>query len=55
MSFITKIFGDENKNYFKRLRPDVEAINALEEQFKALDDAGLKAKTVEFKERLAKG
>ena len=55
MSFITKIFGDENKNYFKRLRPDVDAINALEEKFKVLDDAGLKAKTVEFKERLAKG
>jgi len=55
MSFITKIFGDENKNYFKRLQPDVDAINALEEQFKTLDDAGMPAKTAEFKERLAKG
>jgi len=33
----------------------VDAINALEEQFKTLDDAGMPAKTAEFKERLAKG
>ncbi len=55
MSFLTKIFGDENKNYFKKLQPDVDAINALEPEFKALDDVGLLAKTAEFKERRAKG
>ena len=31
------------------------AINALEPEFQALDDAGIRAKTVEFRERLAKG
>jgi len=55
MSFLTKILGDENKNYFKKLQPTVDAINALEEQLRTLDDYALKDKTKEFKDRLAKG
>jgi preprotein translocase subunit SecA len=55
MSILTKIFGDENKNYFKKLLPLVETINGFEAGLQALDDAQLKAKTAEFKERLAKG
>lgn len=55
MSFLTKIFGDENKNYFKKLRPSVDQINFLEKDLQSLDNAALKDKTAEFKERLKKG
>ena len=50
-----KVFGTPNDRKVKATRPLVAAINALEPEFKALDDAGLKAKTVEFRERVAKG
>ena len=39
----------------KTLRPTVDKINALENDMKALSDDALKAKTVEFKERIQKG
>ena len=55
MSLLTKIFGDENKNYFKKLRPEVDAINGLEKNFRELSDERIKDKTAEFKDRLAKG
>ena len=44
-----------NKRYLKKLQPQINKINELEPSFKALTDEQLKAKTVEFKERLAKG
>ncbi len=52
---IKKIVGTQNERKVKKMRPRVEAINALEPQFKALSDEGLKAKTEEFRARLAKG
>ena len=55
MSFLTRIFGDENKNYFKKLKPLAEKINSLEKDLRDLDDDCLKAKTAGFKERLEKG
>jgi len=55
MSILTRIFGDENKNYFKKLQPAVEKIGAVEKDLQGLDDAQLKSKTLEFKERMAKG
>jgi len=55
MSLLTKIFGDENKNYFKKLQPTVDAINALEKDFQALTDEQLKAKTAGFRDYLTKG
>ena len=55
MSLLTNIFGDENKNYFKKLRPTVEAINGLEAGLRELDGEQLKTKTAAFRERLAKG
>lgn len=55
MSFLTRIFGDENKNYFKKLKPLAEKINSLEKDLRDLDDDRLKAKTAGFKERLKKG
>jgi preprotein translocase subunit SecA len=54
MSILTAIFGDENKNYFKKLQPTVDAINELEKSFQTLTDEQLKTKTAEFKDRLAK-
>ena len=50
-----KVFGTPNDRKIKTTRPLVEKINALEPEFEKLDDAGLIAKTAEFKERVAKG
>ncbi len=52
---LTKVFGSSNDRYLKQLRPLVARINGLEEEVTALDDGALAARTVEFKERLAKG
>jgi preprotein translocase subunit SecA len=49
---ISKILGDVNKRELKKLYPIVGKINALEDQIKALSDAELRLKTVEFRERL---
>lgn len=54
-SLSKKIFGSQNDRELKRLRKIVDQINALEEQIEPLDDAALKAKTEEFKQRLAQG
>ena len=51
-NFLTKIFGSRNQRLIKQYSKLVTKINALEEDFKALDDEALKAKTAEFKERL---
>nr|WP_216671302.1 preprotein translocase subunit SecA [Mangrovicoccus sp. HB161399] len=50
-----KVFGTPNDRKVKATRPLVAKINALEPEFEKLDDAGLIAKTAEFKERVAKG
>jgi preprotein translocase subunit SecA len=50
-----KIFGTAHEREMKRLQPIVDRINGLEPRMKALSDEQLKAKTVEFRERLAKG
>ena len=52
---LTKVFGSKNDRILKKLRPVVERINSFEPEIQKLDDAGLRAKTVEFRERLAKG
>ena len=54
MSILTKIFGDESSRILKGFRPVVEKIRALEERISALPDEAFLAKTVEFKERIAK-
>ena len=54
-NFLTKIFGSRNDRLLKQFRKSVVAINALESQFEALDDAALKAKTDEFRNRVAAG
>ena len=50
-----KVFGTPNDRKVKSVRPLVERINALEPEFQALDDEGIKAKTAELKERVAGG
>ena len=52
---ITKIIGSRNDRYLKKLRKVVDEINKLEPQMQALSDEELKAKTAEFKERVASG
>ncbi|MCX5893637.1 MAG: preprotein translocase subunit SecA, partial [Deltaproteobacteria bacterium] len=49
---LKKFFGSKNERELKRLAPLVDAINALEPEYRALSDAQLRAKTAEFKERL---
>jgi preprotein translocase subunit SecA len=46
---------DSNEKVIKRLEPSVRRINALEPEFAALSDEGLRAKTGEFKARLDGG
>ncbi|MGZ4826481.1 MAG: preprotein translocase subunit SecA, partial [Terriglobales bacterium] len=48
-----KIFGTKNEREVKRLLPSVDQINALEPQVQALTDAQWRAKTDEFRRRLA--
>src|SRR4026207_730292 len=52
---LAKVIGTQNEREIKRLRPRVVEINALEPGIQALTDEQLRAKTVEFRERLAKG
>ncbi|WP_420557446.1 preprotein translocase subunit SecA [Roseovarius sp.] len=50
-----KIFGTPNDRKVKTTRPLVDKINALEPEYEALDDAGLIARTQDFKKRIAEG
>jgi preprotein translocase subunit SecA len=50
-----KIFGTQNERELKSIRPIVIQINQFESKIKPLSDAELKAKTVEFKNRISKG
>ena len=52
---LKKVFGSRNDRLLKRYMQTVRAINALEPQFQQLSDEALRAKTAEFKERVAKG
>ncbi len=50
---LTRVFGTSNERIVKRMTPTVAAINALEPEIEKLSDEELKAKTTEFKERIA--
>jgi preprotein translocase subunit SecA len=54
-NILTKIFGSRNDRLLKQYRTVVTRINALEPEFEKLSDEALKAKTQEFKARVAKG
>jgi preprotein translocase subunit SecA len=49
---IAKVFGTKNERELKRLRPNVEAVNALEATTRALGDDQLRAKTDEFRQQI---
>ncbi len=50
---LTKVFGTSNERAVKRLLPQVQTIGAFEPQMQALSDDALRAKTVEFRARIA--
>jgi len=52
---LTKIFGTKNERDLKKLQPLAVAITELEPRIQTLSDAELRAKTAEFKEKLARG
>jgi preprotein translocase subunit SecA len=52
---VRKIVGTKNERDVRKMRPLVAKINAFEEDLQKLSDEALKAKTVEFRERLAGG
>ena len=51
--FLTRLFGTSNERVVKRLMPKVAAISALEPDVQRLSDEQLKARTFEFKARIA--
>src|SRR6266700_2806355 len=52
---IRAVFGTKHERDAKRMRPVVEAINALGPDLERISDAALRAKTDEFRKRLADG
>jgi preprotein translocase subunit SecA len=52
---LTSIFGSRNERLLKQYQRVVEKIKALEPQFEALSEAQLRAKTDEFRQRVAAG
>ena len=55
MGLLTKLFGTRSEREIKKIQPTVNKILSLEEEYKALSEEALKAKTQEFKDRLAAG
>jgi len=55
MSIFSKIIGDPNERFLKKLQPIVDKINKLEKKFERFSNEELKKMTDEFKERLKKG
>jgi preprotein translocase subunit SecA len=54
-NLLTQIFGSRNDRLLKQYRKVVERVNALEPQYEKLSDDDLRAKTREFRERVANG
>ncbi|MBR2832801.1 MAG: preprotein translocase subunit SecA [Oscillospiraceae bacterium] len=52
---ITKVFGTHSERELKAIEPTIQKIESYEEEYRRLSDEALKAKTPEFKERLAAG
>jgi preprotein translocase subunit SecA len=55
MGLLDAVFGTYSEREVKRLKPTIQKINDLDEDMQKLSDEELKAKTSEFKERLANG
>ena len=54
-NLLTKIFGSRNDRLLNQYRKTVDRINALEPEFEKLSDGELRAKTEEFRSRVAAG
>jgi preprotein translocase subunit SecA len=54
-SIAKALFGSKNERELKRMNKVVQRINSFEAEWQKLDDTALKNKTVEFRDRLAKG
>ena len=52
---LKKLLGTSHEREIKRMRPMVEAINAIEPRISSLTDPELKAKTAEFRQKIANG
>ena len=52
---LTSLFGSRNERVLRQLSKSVGRINAFEPEFEKLSDEGLRAKTTEFKQRIADG
>jgi preprotein translocase subunit SecA len=50
---LTKVFGSSNERFLKTVRPTIERISEFEPAIKKLSDDELRAKTLEFKDRVA--
>ena len=55
MSFLEKIFGNYSEKELKKINPVVDKIESYDSAMQALSDEELRAKTDEFKKRLAEG
>ena len=55
LDFVKKLLGGTNDQQLKKMDKTIKAIEALEEPYRKLTDEQLRAKTAEFKARLAKG
>ena len=55
MGLLKKLFGDYSTKEVKRVNPLMNKVLALDEEYSKLSDSQLKAKTDEFKKRLADG
>ena len=55
MGLLKTLFGDSSSRELKSIYPIVDKIEAMADEYKAITDAQLQAKTIEFKERLANG
>ncbi|MBI4656612.1 MAG: preprotein translocase subunit SecA [Elusimicrobia bacterium] len=52
---IESVFGTKSERDLKKLQPQILQINSLEDEIKVLSDSDIRAKTQEFRERLANG
>lgn len=55
MSILTKIFGDPNQRFIKRLNPTIKKINSLESRFEKFSREDFSKQTEKFRERLKDG
>ena len=55
MGFFSKMFGSYSDRELKSIYPIVDKIEAMADEYKAMSDAELQAKTPEFKTRLQSG